>query len=120
MQSLSSANTAIWPAERRPVLDWLMLETSGERFVDNVLVEMCNRLVADGVPIARCSLHIRILHPQWLGARILWKKGMVEAQVTTFDHPGQGTAHIPNSPTSEIDVGAGEVRQRLTAAADSD
>lgn len=53
-----------WPAQRSELLDWLMIETRNQRFIDNILVEMGERLVDAGVPVARMSLHLRIQHPQ--------------------------------------------------------
>ena len=59
----------IWPLRKSRVLDWLVNRTSGERFIDNILVAMCERLVEAGVPVARVTLHLQVNHPQWRGAR---------------------------------------------------
>jgi adenylate cyclase len=104
-----------WPNERRAVLDWLMNETSSQRFLDNLLVEMCERLVRDGVPVARSSLHLRIQHPQWQGARILWQPGVEEADIDTFDYDVDTTELFLRRPATEIYNGASEVRQNLEA-----
>jgi len=44
---------------------------------DNVTVmtELCERLVACGVSLARGALFIRTLHPEIMGRRVLWKPG---------------------------------------------
>jgi hypothetical protein len=44
----------IWPAHRSKILDWLMTEARSERFIDNILVEMCERLMDADVPVSRC------------------------------------------------------------------
>ncbi len=106
-----------WPRERRPVLDWLMKETSSQRFLDNLLVDFCKRLVRDGVPVARSSLHLRIQHPQWQGARILWQPGVQEAHIDTFDYDVDTTELFLRRPATEIYNGATEVRQHLDASA---
>lgn len=108
-------SVGIWPSERRAVLDWLMNETSSQRFLDNLLVEMCERLVGEGVPVARSSLHLRIQHPQWQGARILWQPGVEKAHVDTFDYDVDTTELFLRRPATEIYNGASEVRQRLDA-----
>jgi adenylate cyclase len=63
----------------------LVTETRHERFIDNILVEMCQRLLDAGVPVGRATLHFRIHHPQWIGARILWRTGISEAEIQTFE-----------------------------------
>ena len=83
----------VWPERRSRILDWLMIELRGERFLDNILVETCQRLVEDGIPVARATLHLRVNNPQWLGARMLWKRGMTEAEFRTFDY---GVEEVPN------------------------
>jgi adenylate cyclase len=109
----SRKNGGKWPADRRVVLDWLMNETSSQRFLDNLLVEMCERLIGDGVSVARSSLHLRIQHPQWQGARILWQPGAKDAHIDTFDYDVDTTELFLRRPATEIYNGATEVRQRL-------
>jgi len=107
-----------WPVARRAILDWLMTETRDERFLDNILVEMCKRLVAEGVPVARATMHVRTLNPQWLGARMLWTKGRDKADFMTFGYGIEDTSQFQNSPIGDLQRGASEVRQSLEAIAD--
>ncbi len=106
----------VWPIRRRRILDWLVNETRGERFIDNILMEMCERLLAVGVPVTRSSLHFRTNHPQWIGARILWAEGMKEAKINTFAYGVENTPQFLNSPVNEIHSGANEVRKNLEDA----
>ncbi|MDK1385499.1 adenylate/guanylate cyclase domain-containing protein [Sinorhizobium sp. 8-89] len=101
------------PKRGRKVLDWLINETRGERFIDNIFVEMCERLVVAGVPVARATLHFRIHHPQWIGARILWRKGLAEAELQTYEYGIEDTEQYLNSPLHEFNNGAPEVRAHL-------
>ncbi|NLS05540.1 adenylate/guanylate cyclase domain-containing protein [Rhizobium sp. P32RR-XVIII] len=102
-----------WPVRRRKILDWLINDTRGERYIDNILVEMCIRLQAAGVPVARATMHFRTLHPQWRGARVLWRLGMQKAEITTFGYGVELTSQFLNSPMNDIFSGAAEVRQKL-------
>ncbi|PSH62940.1 adenylate/guanylate cyclase domain-containing protein [Phyllobacterium brassicacearum] len=111
--TLGSPHEGVWPTQRRKILDWLVTETRNERFIDNILVGMCKRLLDAGVPVTRATLHFRTHHPQWLGARILWRKGMSEAEIRTFDYGVEETAQYLNSPIYEINNGAPVVRRRL-------
>lgn len=118
--NLPDERRGVWPTRRHGILDWLMNETRNERFIDNILVEMCQRLRGEGVPVARSTLHFRTHHPQWLGARILWSTGMLEAKITTFDYGVETTPQFLNSPVNEIFSGASEVRQNLETMHDGD
>ena len=106
-------NSGTWPTHRSKILDWLIQDTREERFIDNILVDLCERLRAAGVPVGRATLHFRTLHPQWLGARILWRKGLEEADITTFSYGVEKTPQFLSSPMNEIFNGALEVRQHL-------
>ncbi|MBZ9788707.1 adenylate/guanylate cyclase domain-containing protein [Rhizobium sp. 3T7] len=127
MQSLSDVplyfmdqSEGVWPSRRRKIIDWLVTETRDERFIDNIFVQMCQRLRDEGVPVARASLHFRTLHPQWLGARILWKTGLAEAKIDTFGYGVENTPQFRNSPVNEIFSGATEVRKNLETMRDGD
>lgn len=102
-----------WPIKRSRILDWLIQETREERFIDNILVALCEKLRAAGIPVGRATLHFRTLHPQWLGARILWRPGLEEADITTFSYGVEKTPQFLSSPMNEIFNGATEVRQNL-------
>ncbi len=90
-----------------------MTETRDERFIDNIFIDMCDRLNQAGIPVSRGTLHFRILHPQWLGARILWQRGMKEADIQTFGYGIEDSDRYRNSPVNELHSGAKMVRQRL-------
>nr|WP_310069946.1 adenylate/guanylate cyclase domain-containing protein [Phyllobacterium sp. 1468] len=102
-----------WPSRRHGILDWLMQETQNERFIDNIFVEMCKRLRAEGIAVGRATLHFRTHHPEWLGARIVWRTGMREAEIDTFGYDVETTPQFLLSPINELLRGADEVRQRL-------
>ncbi|AJD42720.1 adenylate/guanylate cyclase domain-containing protein [Rhizobium sp. SEMIA 4085] len=111
--AVENEEDGLWPVRRHKILDWLINETRNQRFIDNILVEMCERLRAAGVPVARATMHFRTLHPQWLGARILWRPGLQEAKITTFGYGVETTSQFLNSPINEIFSGGREVRQSL-------
>jgi adenylate cyclase len=118
--SFNDQSEGVWPSRRRKIIDWLVTETRDERFIDNIFVQMCQRLRNEGVPVARASLHFRTLHPQWLGARILWRTGLAEAKIDTFGYGVEKTPQFRNSPVNEIFSGAIEVRKNLEAMRDGD
>lgn len=106
------------PVNNAPTLsdgtvDWLTNGTRDERFVDNIFAEMCIRLREAGIPLKRSTLHIRIQHPQWLGARIMWSDGMREAEIGRVDFDVMGRSEFIGSPANEVLNGAPEVRENL-------
>ncbi|MEH6718466.1 MAG: adenylate/guanylate cyclase domain-containing protein [Aurantimonas endophytica] len=110
----ASPETGEWPLHRTRILDWLMRGTSDERFADRIFLQLCDRLVAAGIPIVRATLQFRIHHPQWLGARILWRSGMEEAEIETYEHGAMESPEYLDSPVAEVHRGAPQVLRRLT------
>ncbi|HEV2154356.1 adenylate/guanylate cyclase domain-containing protein [Bradyrhizobium sp.] len=95
------------------VVDWLTNGTRDERFIDNIFAQMCVRLQEAGIPLKRSTLHVRIQHPQWLGARFMWSDGMREAEISRIDFDVQGRSEYIGSPANEMQDGATEVRENL-------
>src|SRR5258708_489395 len=60
-------------------VNWLTSGARDERFLDNIVAEMCIRLQRADSHVKRGSLHVLIHQPQWLGARMMWAAGMREA-----------------------------------------
>ena len=107
------ATAGLWPPQRSDVLSWLVTETSDNRFIDVIFIDLCTRLRRQGISLARASLHFLVEHPQWRGARILWRNGHSEAEFATYAYGTETTAGYLNSPIHEIHLGATEVRRRL-------
>jgi adenylate cyclase len=105
-----------WPARRSAALDWLIGETTDQPFLDNLFAELCQRLRADGLPLARATMHLRTLHPQFQGARVLWRTDMAEAQLNLLEHGIFEDPRFVNSPVKALYEGAGGFRQRLDLA----
>ncbi|WP_395021420.1 adenylate/guanylate cyclase domain-containing protein [Dongia sp.] len=55
------------------LIAWLAAGCRSAQDNADVLTELCERLVACGVPLARGALFIRTLHPEIMGRRLLWK-----------------------------------------------
>jgi adenylate cyclase len=102
-----------WPGRRTSVLDWLVNETRDERFLDNIFRDCCVKLRADGVPIARASMHLRLQHPQWFGSRVLWRPDLKDAELHPIELGITETERYNRSPVGAIQAGAAQVRKRL-------
>ncbi len=111
-------DTGQWPARRSAALDWLVNETAGQPYLDNLFAELCQRLRAEGLPLARATMHLRTLHPQFQGARVLWRREMNEAQLNLLEHGIFDDPRFVNSPVRALYEGAEGFRQRLDLQAE--
>ncbi len=105
--------TGRWPTRLSEVLDWLVRDTAGEPFADVLFVRFCERLRAEGVPLDRATMHLRTLHPQFMGARFLWRPGMEEADIFRVEHADLDDPRFRHSPIRALYDGADGIRQRL-------
>ena len=69
-----------------------------------VLDELCQRLVATGVPLWRVAVFVRTLHPDIMGRRFLWQEGagvtILEAAYDVLEAPvfrDSPVAHVTHS-----------------------
>jgi adenylate cyclase len=95
------------------VVHWLTNDAREERFIDNIFAELCVRLQGAGIPVKQGSLDILVHHPQWIGARIFWADGMRKAGIERVDYDVRESPEYIDSPVSEINQGATEVREDL-------
>src|SRR5580658_5924588 len=83
------------------VVAWLIGGAHSAATPDAVLAEMCERVVACGIPVWRAAAFIRTLHPQIMGRRIEWREGIGistgEASYAVFD-----TASFRGSPVARV------------------
>ncbi|MCW6508351.1 adenylate/guanylate cyclase domain-containing protein [Lichenifustis flavocetrariae] len=112
--------TGLWPARRTSVLDWLVNRTRDQRFLDNIFVELCQRLEASGVGVARAAMFLQTNHPQWLGVRIYWRRGMTEAEMKGSEYESVDSDTYLRSPAAAIHAGVPEIRARLHATPGAD
>ena len=92
--------------------DWLAAGAPGASRPDEVLLTLCDKLLAAGVAIERVSVLVSTLHPNVHGRRILWQNGKgVEISESPLGTPN--SAIYLNSPVNRV-IATGEAyRQRL-------
>lgn len=101
------------PDTEQDIILWLVRDTIGERFIDSVLVGLCERLRQAGMPLARASMNFDIRHPQWRGARLMWRHGFTEARITTVGYDIDESEEYIGSPMASVEGGAEEIRRNL-------
>src|SRR5690348_1675945 len=67
--------------ELHRVLDWLAEGAPSASRSEDVLAELCPRLVACGVPLARVAVFVMTLHPQIMGRSFVWRQGSTAVDV---------------------------------------
>jgi adenylate cyclase len=102
-----------WPERRSPLLDWLIGSARHLPDGPSLLRALCERLVAAGLPLARASFHLRVLHPQLFDMGFYWQRGDHDIRVFHAEHGIQQTDIYRQSPIRVLFEGAGAVRQRL-------
>lgn len=110
---MAGVETGTWPSRRSAVLDWLVDDARSLRFADDLLAELGRRLIAEGLPLARATLHVRSLHPQFLGATMLWRPELERTELIFVSRDMVATAGYANSPIRALYEGAEGIRQRL-------
>jgi adenylate cyclase len=69
-----------------PVIDWLIQGAPTARRAQDVLAELCDRLLACGLPLHRVAVFVTTLHPDVMGRRFLWRRGEeVEISEAPYD-----------------------------------
>ncbi|MBV8888299.1 MAG: adenylate/guanylate cyclase domain-containing protein [Alphaproteobacteria bacterium] len=99
-----------------PLADWLARE--GRFLPDNseLFSAFCTRLYRDGLPLARASMHLRALHPQYRGVSRVWRPGQ-PVEERFMDHGIEQTAVYLNSPVAAVVERGERLEWRLDSGA---
>jgi adenylate cyclase len=96
----------------RQVLDWLAGGALSGAQSQDVLAELCERLLACGVPLWRVAVFVTTLHPDVMGRRFLWQAA---SGVTTSEalHELRDTDDFRKSPFNTVYETRQPLRRRL-------
>jgi adenylate cyclase len=97
----------------RAVVDWLIDGARSAPQPQQVLAELCDRLVACGIPLWRAAVFVRTLHPNVMGRRFIWRPG---AEVETSEAPFEllETAEFRDNPIARVYETSRAIRRKLT------
>jgi adenylate cyclase len=95
---------------------WLLREGRRIASPEELLDELCRRLIDAGVPIDRVGLHARTLHPLVAGTRVLWRSGERAVEETAYAHSPQLDEAFLKSPLYAVYSTGRPVRRRLEGA----
>jgi adenylate cyclase len=83
------------------LLRWLTEEGRFASDTGRLLEMLCEKLAALGVPIARATVHVRTLHPEFRGISRIWRRGE-STEIRTSRHGIEYTSDYQNSPVQHI------------------
>ena len=73
------------------VADWLIEGAPTASGPEGIIEELCERVVATGIPVWRAAMFVSTLHPEIMGRRIEWREGIGtavgEAPYAVFNSP---------------------------------
>ena len=72
--------------EIRAAAEWLIDGARSASLPQQILAQLCDRLVACGIPSWRVAVFVRTLHPNIMGRRFVWRPGAeVEVREAPFE-----------------------------------
>ncbi|MGH6900901.1 MAG: adenylate/guanylate cyclase domain-containing protein [Geminicoccaceae bacterium] len=96
----------------QPVIDWLIEGAPTARRAQDVLAELCDRLMACGLPLQRVAVFVTTLHPDVMGRRFLWRCGVgVEISEAPYEMLQSDTYR--RSPVPIVFERAEAIRRRI-------
>ena len=96
-----------------PLVDWLDNGAPPTRQPQDMLREMCRRLVARGVAVSRVGVFVRTLHPNVAGRAFFWREDREEVELDSADYSWFGTEDHLKSPIHAVWSTNSESRRRL-------
>src|SRR5262249_13803182 len=96
----------------QPMIDWLVGIARGIEAATEFLEAVSERFVAEGVPLERCTIHARTLHPEIYGVTVRWLADRPTGMAPQY-HGGTSEAAYLNSAVYWLFGGAERFRRRI-------
>src|SRR5215831_12530482 len=98
--------------EIRVVAEWLIDGARSAPLPQQILAQLCDRLVTCGIPLWRVAVFVRTLHPNVMGRRFLWHLGTdVEVREAPFEL--LETSDFLDSTIARVYLTRDPIRRRL-------
>ena len=94
------------------VVDWLMGGARSASLPEDLMRELCHRIIANGIPLWRAAIFVNTLHPNIFGRRFTWQagKGVV---VQDGDYALLDTDEYRQSPITAVRADGQPIRRHL-------
>jgi adenylate cyclase len=109
---MAEAGVAQAPEAAGAIVDWLIQGAPTARAPQDVLAQLCNRLLACGLPLHRVAVFITTLHPDVMGRRFLWRRGE-EVQISEAPYDILQSDTYRRSPVPIVFGRAQPIRRRI-------
>ncbi|MFZ5790295.1 MAG: adenylate/guanylate cyclase domain-containing protein [Pseudomonadota bacterium] len=97
---------------------WLLEEGRRAATLDEAVAGLGELLIAEGLPLARLGIHLRALHPQVRGLRVLWLPGQPPLR-TLYGHDSAVAEAYALSPLAAAYASGEPIRRRLEGRAEA-
>jgi adenylate cyclase len=98
------------------VIDWLTVSAWQTSSLVGGFDEFSWRMLAAGFPLLRTTLHVRTLHPQYLGASFVWWRTTGRTVQTLVAHEVEGMIEHENNPVWRVATNGETLRRRVDVA----
>ena len=96
------------------VLDWLAAGAPTAPRPEDVLAQLCPRLIGCGIPISRAAVFVMTLHPQIMGRRFVWRDDRPEIDVLAAPFDVLASEDYHSNPVFAVHRFRQPLRCRLT------
>jgi len=111
---LDASGAQVAAIAANPLVEWILGEGWDTPTLPDLVRGLCQRMTALGIPLCRLRLHVRTLHPQYLGTSYTWTRGRAELEEFNATYAILNEERYQSSPFKAIfDDGVGGVRRRL-------
>ena len=100
-----------------PVATWLVERAGQTADRRTFLAELCEKLMAQGIPLFRVSMGLQSMHPEVFARNVRWVRGQIEVDEIDRSYDVRSGPEYENSPVKPIHEGAGGIRRRLEGTA---
>ena len=100
----------------RSVVDWLTDGARSGSLSEDVLAELCQRMVDAGVPLWRAAVFVNTLHPDVIGRAFIWQVG-IGVKVSAAKYDILETDEYRSSPVVAVYATRQAIRRRLAEGA---
>jgi adenylate cyclase len=83
------------------VLNWLAEEGRFAPDIRGLLEKLSEKLTSFGVRLARATVHVRTLHPEFRGVSLIWRRGE-SIEIGTARHGIEHTSDYQDSPVQHV------------------
>jgi adenylate cyclase len=108
------------PSHVAPVIDWIIDGARSAAQAQDIVRQLCERLLDCGLPLLRVGVFVRTLHPVVAGRGYIWQRGVAPIQQIDAVYDDLQSDQYLRNPLYPVFNGSGEIRRRLEAAAGPD